>query len=387
MKDRISQEIEDTARQYEVKATLKSENMRQASQWYLMWRRFRRHKLAVISMVVLGLFYGVAVVAEFIAPYDPEDVKSEYRYLPPQLIHFVDKGKLQLRPFVYGYEMQGRDPVTLERKITIDKEKKYPMCIFCKGSEYKLWGLIRSDIHLFGTDEGIFPLLGTDDFGRDLFSRIVYGSRISLSIGLIGVFASLIIGITLGGLSGFFGGVVDNIIQRIIEFLQSIPTLPLWMGLSAALPKEWSIIKVYFAITLILSIVGWTGLARVVRGKFLSLRNEEFVFASRNAGAGGWWIISRHLVPSFLGYIIVSLTLAIPGMILGETALSFLGLGLQAPAISWGVLLRAAQNMTTLVLHPWLLFIAPFIIVTVLAFNFLGDALRDAADPYESRRI
>jgi peptide/nickel transport system permease protein len=215
----------------------------------------------------------------------------------------------------------------------------------------------------------------------------MFGTRISLSIGLIGVAVSLVIGVSLGGLSGYFGGKIDTIIQRIIEFLRSVPTLPLWMGLSAALPKTWSVIQTYFAITIILSITGWTGVARVVRGKFLSLRNEEFVLASHGAGASGWWVISRHLVPSFLGYIIVTVTLAIPGMILGETALSFLGLGLRPPAISWGVLLRGAQNMSVIVSHPWLLLIAPFIIVTVLCFNFLGDALRDAADPYESRRI
>jgi len=272
---------------------------------------------------------------------------------------------------------------TLQRIYTTDQSKRVYLNFFVRGSEYRLLGLIKSDIHLFGSADGtpIF-LFGTDNLGRDLFSRIMYGSQISLSIGLVGVFISLILGLILGGLSGLLGGWVDSAIQRTIEILMSIPSIPLWMALSAALPPHWPQIRVYFGITVILSVLGWTGIARVVRGKFLALREEDYVLAARTFGASNWRIIVRHLIPSFMSYVIVNVTLSVPGMIMGETALSFLGLGMQAPAVSWGVLLQDAQNIRSVALYPWLLIPGIFVVIVVLAFNFLGDGLRDAADPY-----
>jgi peptide/nickel transport system permease protein len=305
-------------------------------------------------------------------------------------VHFRDEeGFRPFRPFVYGSK-KVLDEETYTWTYVEDRDRKYPVGFFVHGDEYKLWGLFRSDLHLFGvnlrgTDGlGTLHLLGTDKLGRDLLSRIIYASRISLSIGLIGVFLSFVLGVLLGGIAGYFGGRADMIVSRIIEFLQSLPTIPLWMALAAALPSDWSAIAVYVGITVILSIVGWTGLARIVRGKFLELREEDFVMAAKASGAGTFTIIRRHLVPSFLSYLIVNLTLSIPGMILGETGLSYLGLGLRAPIVSWGVLLQQAQNFSVVALYPWLMIPALFVILAVLAFNFLGDGLRDAADPYKS---
>ncbi len=357
-----------------------------ASNTQLMWWKFRRHKLALVSTVIVILFYLVAVFVEFVAPYDPQQKFVKYKLAPPSSIHIFDtEGNLR-RPFVYG-TIKERDPETLRNNYIEDTERIYPIKFFVRSDEYKLWGLFPSTVKLVGLgvpreEQGVF-FAGTDNLGRDLFSRVVHGARLSLSVGLIGVFLSMTLGIILGGLSGYYGGTVDNIIQRIIEFLRSIPSIPLWMALSAALPPDWPIIRVYFGITVILSFISWTGLARVVRGRFLALREEDFVMAAHLAGAGEMRIILRHMLPSFMSYIIASMTLSIPGMILGETSLSFLGLGLREPAISWGVLLADAQNVASVVVAPWKLW-APglSVVIAVLAMNFMGDGLRDAADPY-----
>ena len=357
-----------------------------ASQLLLMWWKFRRHRMAVFSGIVILLLYFIALVPGFLAPMDPNQHNAMYMFAPPQPIRFVDdEGNFHLRPFVY--KLDGvRNPETLAMEYTTDTSTRYPLHFFVRGFSYRLLGLIETDIHLLGIDDpegtGTLFLLGSDRNGRDLLSRMLYGTQISMSIGLVGVLISLVLGIFFGGISGYYGGAVDNIIQRIIEFLRSIPSIPLWLTLSAALPSDWSGLQIYIGITIILSLIGWTGLARVVRGRFLSLREEDFVLAARLYGASERRLIFRHMVPLFLSHIIASLTLAIPNMILSETALSFLGLGLRPPTISWGVLLKEAQNVQTLALAPWLFLPGIAVIVAVLAFNFLGDGLRDAADPY-----
>jgi peptide/nickel transport system permease protein len=355
-----------------------------ATQWQLIWWKFRKHKMAMVGTGILILFYIVAIFAEFVAPYDPEEFFVRYKLTPPSNIHIFHEGKLKW-PFVYRIE-RTRDPETLSYIYNEDTSTLYPIQLFSKGVEYKLWGLIPLDVHLFGLDvpreeQGVF-IFGADRMGRDIFSRLCYGARISLSIGLVGVFLSLTIGILLGGMSGYYGGTVDTIIQRVIEFIRTMPHTPLWMALSAALPPDWPVLRVYFGITLILSLVNWTGMARVVRGRFLALREEDFVLAARLSGSNEIRIILRHMAPSFLSHIIASLTLSIPGTILAETGLSYIGLGLRAPAISWGVLLREAQNVRSLAQAPWVFAPAIAVITTVFAFNFMGDGLRDAADPY-----
>ena len=356
-----------------------------ASQWQLMWWRFRKHKVALICAVITILIYLVAIFAEFLAPFPSQAYEATYTYAPPQLLHFFWEGPegTEWRPHVNGYTVE-IDPVALRRTFVVDPESVIDVAFFVRGAPYKMWGFIESDLRLLGpvNEEDPMYLLGADKLGRDLYSRIIYGTRVSMSIGLIGVILSLILGVILGGLSGYYGGTVDNVIQRIIEFLRSIPSIPLWLGLAAALPPTWGPLKIYFAITVILSIIGWTGLARVVRGKFLSLREEDFVMAARLDGVSQMSIILRYMLPSFTSHIIATITLAIPAMILAETALSFLGLGLRPPVVSWGVLLQEAQNVRALATAPWLLLAAVPVIITVLVFNFLGDGLRDASDPY-----
>jgi len=353
-----------------------------ASQWQLMWRKLRRHRLALAGATVLALLYIVAIFAEFFAPHDIFQRHNDFINAPPQLVRVLDQGSVRL-PFVYPL-VQTRNEVTLRREYAADTTRRLPLVLFVRGDPYKLWGIFRTDVHFFGTQGGEAFLLGTDRLGRDMLSRVIHGARISLSIGLVGVFISFVLGCILGGISGYYGGTPDLIVQRAIEFIISIPTIPLWMALSAALPADWPALRVYFAITVILALQGWAGLARVVRGKLLELREEDFVMAARIAGQGAGDIIRRHLLPSFMSYLIVNITLAIPGMILGETALSFLGLGLRPPVVSWGVLLKDAQTLSTVVIQPWRLIPGIFVIVTVLMFNFLGDGLRDAADPYTS---
>ncbi len=354
-----------------------------ATQWQLMWWRFKKHRLAMISTAVVLLFYLVVVFADFLAYSDPLASEAQRSLLPPQRIHWFDEGRFS--PHVFG--LTGvRDPMTFKRVYTPDPNKKIPVTFFARGFEYRLFGLIPMRLHLIGVAEGTpeesLFLLGTDEQGRDLWSRLMYGTRTSMSIGLVGVALSLVLGVFLGGVSGLYGGVLDTVIQRVIEILRSIPTIPLWMGLAAALPNDWSITQIYFAITLIISLIGWTELARVVRGRFLSLRQEDFVMAAELAGCGQMRIIFTHLVPSFLSHIIAATTLAIPAMIISETSLSFLGLGLRPPAISWGVLLQQAQNIQALAISPWLLIPSIPVTIVILAFNFMGDGLRDAADPY-----
>ncbi len=356
-----------------------------APQWKLMYWKFRKHRMAVVSVFVLALFYLVAAFCEFVAPYNPEAFSTRYTFAPPTRVHLFDEAGNFHGPFVYG-TTRARDPETLRPTFVEDKSLIYPLGFFVRGAPYELWGAFESQVHLFGISapldqQGVF-LMGADRLGRDVFSRVVYGARISLSIGLVGVFLSLILGIILGGISGYYGGLADNIIQRMIEFIRSVPSIPLWMALSAALPPTWPVVWVYFGITVILSLIGWTGMARVVRGRFLALREEDFVLAARLQGASEMRVIMVHMVPSFLSYIIASLTLAIPGMILAETGLSFLGLGLRAPAISWGVLLQEAQNLRSVALAPWVLLPGLAVVLSILCFNFLGDGLRDAADPY-----
>lgn len=357
-----------------------------APPWKLMWWRFRKHKMALICTGALVLLYFIAIFCEFVAPYDPNEAMLRYKQVPPTAIHIRDAEGQFHWPFIYQHNRK-TDPETFAITVTEDISKRYPIQLFVHGFEYKWLGLWKTDIHLFGLSpeakdlQGQF-LIGTDRLGRDMFSRLCYGARISLSMGMVSVFLSLVLGVVLGGISGYFGGLADTIIQRVIEFIRTIPTIPLYMTLSAALPRDWPIERVYFGITMIIALVGWTWMARVVRGRFLAMREEDFVLAAKLNGASQMRIILRHMLPSFLSYIIAALTLNIPNMILSETGLSFIGLGLRPPAISWGVLLQEAMNLRSLVLAPWVLAPGIAVVITVLAFNFVGDGLRDAADPY-----
>ena len=364
------------------------------SQWQLIGRRFRRHKLAVTGGQVLIVLYLMAVFAELIAPYPSTWRELSCAYSPPQ------PPKFSLNRGLHVHALQRDvDPVTFRKTYVVDPNTVVPLGLFVEGESYNLWGVIPMRTHLFGVDvaearergllkEGDRPptwfLLGADKYGRDVFSRIVYGSRISLSIGLVAIFVTFVLGGAIGGVSGYLGGAIDNLIQRTIEIINAFPKLPLWLALGAALPRDWSALQTYFGITIVLSLLGWTRLARVIRGKLLSLREEDYAVAAQLLGAGHGRIIFRHLMPGFTSHIIVAITLSIPGMILGETSLSFLGLGLRPPVVSWGVMLQDCMNMQAVATYPWLLLPVIFIILTVLSFNFLGDGLRDAADPYSS---
>jgi peptide/nickel transport system permease protein len=353
-----------------------------ATQWQLMWRRFRRHHMAMAGLAILGVLLVIALFAEAIAPYPSAQRNTRYLAGAPMGVHlFDDEGRFHGRPFVYA-RVNKRDPVTLRMLSVEDRSQIWPIRFLVRGEPYHLWGVIPSDLRLFGVEGGFVHLFGTDPLGRDLFGRTMHATRVSLSLALVGVAVSFVLGCIIGGIAGYFGGTVDLVIMRIIEFKRSIPTLPLWLALSAALPRDWSSLQVYAAITLLLALIGWTHLARTVRSKLLALREEEFVIAARLAGCSDARLIRRHLLPSFMSFLIVDVTIAFPEVLLAETSLSFLGLGLREPVESWGVLLYAAQNIRSIAHLPWLLIPGAFVIVAALAFNFLGDGLRDAADPY-----
>lgn len=353
-----------------------------ASQWRLSWWKFKRHKIALFSLVFLTLLYGAILICEFLAPYNLHTRNMDFIYAPPQRVHLFHDGAF-VGPFVYGLNMN-LNMDTLKREYSVNRDKVQPLRFFCRGDTYKFWGVWEGDLHLFcPAVDGEAFLLGTDRRGRDMLSRIIYGARISLTIGLLGVSVSFILGIVIGGFAGFHGGTFDLIVQRIIEVLQSIPSIPLWLALAAIMPVTWSPLLVYFGITMILGLLDWTGLARAVRSKLLALREEDYVLAAQLMGASSSRIIGRHLIPGFMSHLIASATISIPAMILGETALSFLGLGLRPPITSWGVLLTEAQNVSVVALYPWLMAPVIPVILVILAFNFLGDGLRDAADPYK----
>ena len=369
------------------------------SQWQLIKRRFVKHKLAVCSVFFLAVLYTIAIFAEFFSPYTPQWRELDHIYCPPQI------PRVSFTKGLYVYAVKRNiDPITFRKTYTEDKNNIIPLTFFAKGEPYRLWGMIRCNRHFIGVDldaykhqekslsqnkqeqlRPTFYLLGANKYGRDILSRILYGARISLSVGVIAIIVTFLLGATLGGISGYLGGAVDTFIQRVIEIINSVPKLPLWLAFAAVFPDDWSPLKIYFSITIILSMLGWTGLARVVRGRILSLREEDYATAALLLGASHKRIIFRHLLPGVTSHIIVALTMSVPWMILGETSLSFLGLGLRPPIVSWGVMLQECMNMTVVANYPWLLLPAFFIVITVLCFNFLGDGLRDAADPYSSR--
>ncbi|TIQ37965.1 MAG: ABC transporter permease [Mesorhizobium sp.] len=354
----------------------------QASQLRLMWWKFRRHRLALVSGIFLAVLYAGILICEFLAPYNLHTRNMDYIYAPPQRVHLFHNGQF-IGPFVYGRRMT-LDMDTLKRNYIDKQDDVQRIRFFCKGDSYRFWGLIEGDRHFVcPAENGQLFLAGTDRLGRDVLSRIIYGARISLTIGLVGISFSFLLGIVIGGLAGYHGGIFDLIVQRVIEVLQSIPSIPLWLALAAIMPITWSPILIYFGITVILGLLDWTGLARAVRSKLLALREEDYVLAAQLMGASSSRIIRRHLIPGFMSHLIASATISIPGMILGETALSFLGLGLRAPITSWGILLTEARSVSVIAFYPWLLLPILPVILVILAFNFLGDGLRDAADPYK----
>lgn len=385
----VPQAVSSRKQKKEEKARRKQEKYYTASQWQLMWRKLLKHKLAMASAVVLIVLYLGAAFAPFIAPQGLEDYSSSASNMPPTQLHFVHDGEF-IGPFIYRYDVE-RDE--MRNKVFVeDTSQPYPLKFFVHGTPYKLFGVFESNLHLYGVDntnlpEGQEPLqfmpFGADQLGRDLFSRIIIGSQVSLTVPLLGTLISFVLALIIGGISGYYGGWIDTVIQRIVEVLSSFPTLPLWMALSAAIPVGIPVVQVYIWITLIMSLMGWTGLSRTVRSQFLALKKEDYVTAARLAGVSDMKIIIKHLVPGFMSYLIVNLTLGIPNMILGETSMSFLGLGMRAPATSWGVLLQECQNVSNIANCPWKLIPLIFVAISILAFNFLGDGLRDAADPYK----
>ncbi|MDR6951013.1 peptide/nickel transport system permease protein [Ancylobacter sp. 3268] len=363
------------------KLTKAQERVYLASQLTLMWWKFRKHRLALASGIFLILLYASILISEFLAPYNYQTRHTDFIRTPPQSVHLFHEGQF-IGPFTYGLNAT-LDMSNLKRNYSENTQQIFPVRFFCRGDSYRFWGLFEGDLHLVCPGEGgTLFLLGTDRLGRDMLSRIIFGARISLTIGLIGIAVSFTLGIVIGGLAGYYGGLFDLLVQRTIEVVQSLPTIPLWLALSAIMPPSWSPILVYFGITVILGLMDWTGLARAVRSKLLSLREDDYVVAAQLMGAGTPRVVFRHLVPGFMSHLIASATIAIPSMILGETALSFLGLGLRPPITSWGVMLNEAQNINIVVLYPWLILPVVPVIAVILAFNFLGDGLRDAADPY-----
>ena len=353
-----------------------------ASQWQLMWLKLKRHKIAMVSAAILLFAYITCIFTEFISPYNLNTRNTQFIFAPPQSVHWFHEGEFK-GPFVYGFKVT-LNMENLKREYVDDTSKIYPLRFLCRGDPYQFWNLFESTFHLVcPAKDGYFFWLGTDRLGRDMLSRIIHGARISLTIGLIGIVISMALGIVIGGIAGYYGGQIDNVIQRIIEIFRSFPELPLWMSLSAVLPVNWSPILVFFGITVILAFLDWTSLARAVRSRLLALREEDYCAAAQFMGARPRRVIGRHLLPGFMSHLIASATLSIPSMILGETALSFLGLGLRPPITSWGVLLNEAQNINVVALYPWLMLPVVPVIVVILAFNFFGDGLRDAADPYK----
>ncbi len=347
----------------------------------LMWFKFRRHRLAMIGSAIIMAFIVISLIPEFLSSTKPQTRDPAYTSGAPTGIHIFDENWVPHLPFIYGRSIE-RDPVTLRKLTVLDKDTRITLQYFAKGEEYKYFGLFKGSRHLFLTEETQIHIFGTDKLGRDIYSRTMYATRVSISIGIIGVLAAFFIGMAIGGLAGLKGGMTDAVIMRVIEFIRSIPSLPLWMGLAAALPREWSAVQVYVVVTLILAAIGWTTLARRVRSKLLTLRNEDFIQAARLAGCSNYRLVSKHMLPAFMSYLIVDLTVAFPVILLAETTLSFLGLGMREPMVSWGVLLFSAQNVTALAHTPWLLIPGAFILLIVIAFNFFGDGLRDAADPF-----